>query len=77
MTPGELIVFYTDGVTETAGDGGRFGADRLRHLLSQQGGASPSTVVNRLDAELDSFTGGEILRDDVAVVALRAAPRSR
>jgi PAS domain S-box-containing protein len=76
MTPGELIFFYTDGVTETTGDGGRFGADRLRELLAQQGGASPATVVNRLDSELDSFTGGSVLRDDVAVVALRAAPRA-
>jgi PAS domain S-box-containing protein len=75
MTPGELIVFYTDGVIETPGDGGRFGADRLRELLSGQGNASPAAVVERLDAELKAFTGGAMLTDDVAVVALRARPR--
>jgi serine phosphatase RsbU (regulator of sigma subunit) len=76
MTPGELIVFYTDGVTETPGDGGRFGTDRLRELLSEQGNASPAAVVQRLDAELNAFTAGGVLTDDVAVVALRARPRT-
>jgi serine phosphatase RsbU (regulator of sigma subunit) len=77
MTPGELIVFYTDGVTETPGDGGRFGTDRLRELLSEQGNASPAAVVQRLDAELNAFTAGGVLTDDVAVVALRARPSTR
>jgi PAS domain S-box-containing protein len=76
MTPGELIVFYTDGVTETAGEGGRFGVDRLREFLSRQAGSAPASVLNLLDAELTEFTGGAALTDDVAVVALRAQPRS-
>jgi len=76
MTPGELIVFYTDGVTETAGEGGRFGVDRLREFLSRQAGSAPASVLNLLDAELTEFTGGAALTDDVAVVALRARPRS-
>jgi sigma-B regulation protein RsbU (phosphoserine phosphatase) len=77
VTPGELIVFYTDGVTEMPGDDGRFGAGRLRQLLSQHGNASPASVVKRLDAELNAFTGGAVLTDDVAVVALRARPGSQ
>jgi PAS domain S-box-containing protein len=72
MTPGELIVFYTDGVIETPGDGGRFGEDRLRSLLSRQANASPAAVVKLLDDELNEFTGGGVLTDDVAMVALRA-----
>ncbi len=76
LTPGELIVFYTDGVTETPGDGGRFGVERLREFLSQQAGTAPASVLNLLDAELTEFTGGAALTDDVAVVALRARPRS-
>jgi PAS domain S-box-containing protein len=75
LTPGELIVFYTDGVIETPGEDGRFGEERLRELLSQLGNSSPASVVSRLDAELNAFTGGAVLTDDVAVVALRARRR--
>ncbi len=76
MTPGELIVFYTDGVIEMPGEDGRFGDARLRGLLSQLGSVSPASVLARLDAELNAFTGGAALTDDVAVVALRARHRS-
>ena len=35
LSPGEAVVFYTDGVTEAEnGDGGQFGLDRLRELFA-------------------------------------------
>jgi PAS domain S-box-containing protein len=70
--PGELLVLYTDGVTETPGVDGRFGLERLAAFLSQQAGRSPAEVLRRLDAELDAFSDDRG-RDDVAVLAL--APR--
>ncbi len=38
MAPGQLVLLYTDGVTENAGAQERFGAERLRRLLSEQRG---------------------------------------
>jgi PAS domain S-box-containing protein len=67
----ELLVLYTDGVTETRGAEDRFGAERLAALLSETAGRPPAEVLERLDTELDAFSGGR-WRDDVAVLALRA-----
>jgi PAS domain S-box-containing protein len=73
IAPGELVVLYTDGVTETPGQDERFGSERLAALLSEMAGRRPSDVLARLDAELDAFSGDRG-RDDIAVLALRPAP---
>jgi len=71
----ELLLLYTDGVIETPGSHERFGAERLRELLSQHAGAAPSEVLARLDRALDSFRSGP-RTDDVAALALRPHHRS-
>ena len=68
--PQDLILLYTDGVTETAGDDERFGADRLKALLSRLAGSSPAEVLDALDQSLANFRVGEAT-DDVAALALR------
>jgi PAS domain S-box-containing protein len=67
----ELLVLYTDGVTETRGAEDRFGSERLAALLGETAGWPPAELLERLDAALDEFSGGQG-RDDVAVLALRA-----
>ncbi len=69
----ELLVLYTDGVTDTPGEDERFGSDRLAALLAETAGGAPADVLARLDAELDAFSGDRG-RDDVAVLALRLRP---
>jgi serine phosphatase RsbU (regulator of sigma subunit) len=66
----ELMLMYTDGVTESAGDGGRFGLARLRALLSERAGSSPAEVLAGLDRALADFISGSP-RDDIAALALR------
>ena len=68
--PDELVVLYTDGVTETPGTAERFGSVRLQKLLCGLAGKPPATVLERLDAALDAFAG-RAGRDDVAALALR------
>jgi PAS domain S-box-containing protein len=70
--PGELILLYTDGVTETTGSDQRFGAERLKELLSRLAGASPAEVLDALDRALEDFRVGAAT-DDVAALALRPA----
>jgi serine phosphatase RsbU (regulator of sigma subunit) len=64
---GQQLVIVTDGVTEAAGEDGRFGEERLRTTLG--GAADPGQVVQRLEEALQAFTGGS-LDDDVAVLAI-------
>ncbi len=75
VAPGELVLLYTDGVTETASASGeRFGVDRLRRFLSEHAGAAPQALLSALDAALDLFRGGEPT-DDIAALALTPRPR--
>jgi PAS domain S-box-containing protein len=74
VASGELVLLYTDGVTETAAESGeRYGVDRLRRLLSAHAGSGPQPLLDALDAALDLFRGGEPT-DDIAALAL--APRA-
>jgi serine phosphatase RsbU (regulator of sigma subunit)/PAS domain-containing protein len=66
----ELVLMYTDGVTEITGPHGRFGAARLRAVLGDQAGSSPAELLARLDRALEDFSGGS-RRDDIAALALR------
>jgi PAS domain S-box-containing protein len=72
----ELVVLYTDGVTETRGRNDRFGIERLRALASEHADRGPAAFLAELERTLDEFAHGSS-RDDVAVVALRATGAGR
>jgi Stage II sporulation protein E (SpoIIE)/GAF domain/PAS fold len=73
VAPGELMLLYTDGVTETASESGeRYGVDRLSRFLSAHAGARPQPLLDALATALDLFRGG-VPTDDIAALAL--APR--
>ena len=63
----QLIMLYTDGITETLGGRSGLGRDRLRTLLCAQGGRTPAEVVQALDRALAE----SVNRDDLAALVLR------
>lgn len=67
LQPGQQLVIVTDGIIEAEGADGRFGDARLRSQL--RGASDPALAVQRLEAAVRSFTGGD-LGDDVAMLAL-------
>lgn len=73
VAPDELVLLYTDGVTETPGRQGRFGLGRLSSLLATHAGAGPNAVLEALEAALAAFRHGPE-RDDVAALVLRRRP---
>lgn len=71
LAPGETLVAFTDGVTDTLGrDGERFGVERLKDLLAAAGERSAESTCRALADSLAAFQPGE-QADDIAVVALR------
>jgi len=73
LEPGDLVVYYTDGVTEAANASGEmFGSARLRELLAGLGCCSAEEAVEAVQKEVMDFTGRASRRDDVTIVALRA-----
>lgn len=70
VAPGQQLVVVTDGITEAAGEKGRFGEERLRESLT--GISSPAIATQRLEGALHEFTGGE-MDDDAAIIAVGPA----
>jgi PAS domain S-box-containing protein len=73
---GMTVLLYTDGVTETIGEGSgaRFGVERLRGFVATQARRSPQALLDAMLEELERFRGGEP-SDDIAALALRPASR--
>jgi PAS domain S-box-containing protein len=69
LAPGETLLFYTDGVTETPGSGARFGDERLRDAMARAG-ETPEDLLSEIDRALREFQSGVTL-DDRAMLALR------
>src|SRR4051812_1295452 len=72
LAPGETLVLYTDGVTDTRSATERFGSERLAEILAGATDLEPDEVANRVDTALLAFEEGP-QRDDVALLVLRAA----
>ena len=69
---GEVLVFYTDGVTEARSpDGDFFGEERLRRLLRSCSGLDAAAIAARIKNVVLDFQHG-YPRDDLAVLVLRA-----
>ncbi len=76
LRPGETLVAFTDGVTDTVGDGGvRWGTDRLRAAMAEARGLAPAEIGTRLVTALDEFQVGA-QADDTAVVIMRYSGES-
>jgi serine phosphatase RsbU (regulator of sigma subunit) len=71
MLPGETLVAFTDGVTDTVGiNDERFGLERLKEILTQVQNESPMAIRERLVAALEDFQVGA-QADDTAIVIMR------
>lgn len=73
LAPGELLVLYTDGVTEAISTmGEEFGEERLMKLLNcVPSSCSAKDVVTKVEKAVVEFTRSGELSDDMTVLALR------
>ncbi len=68
---GELLLLYSDGLTDARNAAGEpFGDDRLQHVLSRAEG-HPRAVVDEVMQAVDAFTAGGEPYDDITLVAAR------
>ena len=68
----DMLLLYSDGVTETAGiDGSEYGVEQLRHLLARAAPQDPGQAIEAVLKDLRSFSGGSALADDRSLLALR------
>ncbi|MBI4260207.1 MAG: SpoIIE family protein phosphatase, partial [Actinobacteria bacterium] len=69
LDPGDVLVLYTDGVTESRGGRGIYGEDRLRAVLSSCVGLDAATVAERI--EEDVLRHKPDASDDIAILVAR------
>lgn len=75
LAPGDLMLLYTDGVTDAEDQAGnRFGLERLLTLLRDSPGMHPEMLVDRIVETVASHAAGFHATDDLTVLALRYAP---
>jgi PAS domain S-box-containing protein len=72
LEPGDLLLLYTDGVTEARRNGEYFGEKRLATILKRKRISAERLPHIVLDQVL-AFSGGN-LKDDIAVLALSLTP---
>lgn len=66
----DVILMYTDGVTDTVGETGRFGEERLEETMVHCGPLAAEELLNCLEKALSKFQTGP-QADDTAALALR------
>ena len=80
LEPGDLLLLYTDGITEAVGhmpstrEGESrqlFGVERLDHLLLDCGGVTAKGCIERVRKEVAIFTGDAPANDDQTLIAIR------
>jgi serine phosphatase RsbU (regulator of sigma subunit) len=67
---GDVLFFYTDGVTEARSADLSFFEDRLADALAAVAGRSAAEIVRAVQELVSSFSSGE-LKDDVTILAVR------
>jgi serine phosphatase RsbU (regulator of sigma subunit) len=72
LAAGDLLLFFTDGVTEAMNDRSElFGDDRLRGILEENAGLSMEELREKMVDEVFNFAGGAVQHDDMTMVLVK------
>jgi serine phosphatase RsbU (regulator of sigma subunit)/pSer/pThr/pTyr-binding forkhead associated (FHA) protein len=72
MQPGDVLILFTDGVTEAADPSGEeFGEDRLAALVASMLDCPAAEIVEAIHTAVAEYTQGAPAADDITVVAVR------
>jgi len=72
LHPGDLLIAYSDGVTEPESDYGEFGEERLIQIARQNRDLPLERITTLVTAALDEWIGDKEQPDDVTLVLARA-----
>jgi sigma-B regulation protein RsbU (phosphoserine phosphatase) len=72
LSSGDILLLYTDGVTEATNQRQEaFGGDRLAESVKQNSGLSAQEIVQAIRRRLDAFSGEQRLEDDATLVVCK------
>lgn len=72
LSSGDLLIQYTDGITEAMDEqGGEFGEDRLKEAIRKYAHQHVDEFLASLDYEIGSFTEGFAQSDDITAIVIK------
>ena len=72
LFPGDLIVLYTDGITEALNPAGEeFGTGRLMDTVKEHASGAPQEIVDTVISQVTKFAGSEPQADDITIMVIR------
>ncbi|MDQ4024274.1 MAG: ATP-binding protein, partial [Actinomycetota bacterium] len=74
LDPGDMLVMYTDGVTEAPRLGQPFGQGRFMDLIKDWGMGTPGELVQAIRRAVEAWTQDGELRDDLALLVCQVVP---
>ena len=72
LSPGDLLIAFSDGVTEPENDFGEFGEERLIEVVHQMRDQPLATIAAQVLDALDAWIGADEQPDDITLVLARA-----
>jgi serine phosphatase RsbU (regulator of sigma subunit) len=74
LQPGDVLVSYSDGVTETQNPKGEeFGTTRLQEVITQNLDRSAAAIRDKIEAALSAFAQGTPAVDDITLLIVKRA----
>jgi sigma-B regulation protein RsbU (phosphoserine phosphatase) len=72
LSKGDLVLLYTDGLTEAENpEGDFFGVERVSELLIQYAQQSPEKIIEALITHLKHFCQSEAFKDDITLMIFK------
>jgi len=72
LNSGDLVVFYTDGITEAMNKKKEeYGTERLIHLLNELDNDTPEEVIDKVYKDVKNFIGRAPQHDDMTMVVVK------
>ncbi len=72
LNSGDILLFYSDGITEASNREGKFfGGDRLKSLLAANTHLSSADLADRILEEVQEYTQGGAITDDRTLVVMK------
>lgn len=75
LSPGDFVLFYSDGITEAMSpDNQIFGGDRLKEALASHAGGSADDLMQSVLSAVRAFRRNAPWSDDITLIAIRVKP---
>jgi serine phosphatase RsbU (regulator of sigma subunit) len=75
LYPGDIIVLYTDGITEAMNSANDlFGDDRLSNIVEEHGHLESGELRERILREIEAFVGAADQHDDMTMILMKVQP---